>query len=296
MRKFLIVALVLVLALGASLGLIACSGDVDLPGLKWTNEEILTYEIYDGATLTGALVITTSRIGAGEQTLESTGTKHNVTATTVKGTRVKMGVSDLNGNILMTSESILNGFTTLASAKKVVKDGVETTTYARYDGKRYYYSVNGGEEQKIKIKTGFVDNELLYTVLRAYSIEDSYTGSYTVIDSVQGEKVKMSIATSKTDVYYKGTLHDVAGASVQGVEITSDGVTQPMKTDIKCVELQIQRATAPVGAPIYVTYSIEGESGLSVIGEGKTNHYSTHVPVMIVENNLTYKLSSISCK
>lgn len=296
MRKFLIVMLVLALAIGASLSLVACSGNVDVEGSKWTNEEVLSYEIYDGSTLIGALVVKTERVSAGDQTLNMTGTTHKITASTVKGTRVTMTASDLNGNIMMASESLLNGFTTLASAKKVVKDGVETKVQARYDGKRYYYSVNGGEEEKIKIKAGFVDNELLYTVLRAYSIENGYTGSYTVVDNIQGEKTALSVTTSNPEYLYAGTTHDVAGVSVSGVKIFSNGVEQPMVTSVKCVELSIARSDAPIGTPIYVTYSIEGEGGLKVWGEGSTGLYSTHIPVKIVENNLTYKLASIECK
>ncbi len=297
MRKFLIVMLVLALAVGASLSLIACNSDVDHPGLKWTNEEVLTYEMYDGETLVGTLVVNTSRVSAGEQTLSMTGEKHNISASTVKGTRVTMATADLSGKVLMASESLLDGFTTLASAKKVDYNGTQYTTKARYDGKRYYYSVNGGEESKIKIKSGFVDNELLYTVLRAYTIDSgSYTGTYTVVDNVAGEKVEMSIATAKTDVIYRGTMHDVAGTGVQGVKIFSNGVEQAMRNDVKCVTLQIQRSAKPVGTPMYVTYSVEGDGGLSVLGEGATGHRSTHFPVEIKENNITYKLSKIECK
>ena len=295
MRKFLIVMLVVVLAVGAGISLVACSNDVDLPGLKWTNQEELCYEIYDGNTLVGALIITTERVNAGDQVLNMTGESHKVSASTVKGTRVTMLASDLEGNILMASESLLDGFTTLASAKKVNANGTSYTTKARYDGKRYIYSVNDGEEKKIRIKAGFVDNELLYTVLRAYSIENNYSGSYTVIDNVAGEKVKVNISTSNPEVRYNGTTHNVGGVDVTGIKIVSDGVEQTMATNVKCVELTIQRAEAPVGTPIKVTYSVEGEGGLSVLGVGSTGLYSTHIPVKIVENNLTYKLASIQC-
>ena len=295
MRKFLIVMLVVALAVGAALSLVACNNDVDLPGLKWVNQEVLSYEIYDNGTLVGALVIKTERVPAGEQVLNMTGETHNVSASTVKGTRVTMAATDLEGNVIMASESLLDGFTTLASAKKVSYNGTEYTTKARYDGKRYIYSVNGGEEKKMRIKAGFVDNELLYTVLRVYTIENNYTSSYTVIDNVAGEKVEMSISTSNPELRYNGTKQDVAGESVAGIKIYSDGVEQAMATNVKCVELNIQRAKAPVGSSIKVAYSVEGEGGLSVLGKGSTGLYSTHIPVKIVENNLTYKLASIQC-
>ena len=288
MRKFLILMLVVVLALGAGVSLIACSGDVDLPGLKWTNEEVLMYEMYDGDVLVGALVVTTERVESGNQTLNMTGESHNVSASTVKGARVTMAASDLNNNVIMASESLLNGFTTLASAKKVNYNGVEYFTKARYDGKRYFYSVNGGEEKKMKIKQGFVDNELLYTVLRAYTLENNYTGTYTVVDNVAGEKVEMNISTSNPEVLYNGVANT-------GVKIVSDGI-ESTQVNVKYVELNIQRASAPVGTPVKVTYSVEGEGGLSVLGKGSAGHRSTHIPVKIVENNITYKLASIECK
>lgn len=288
MRKFLILMLVVVLALGAGVSLVACSGDVDLPGLKWTNEEVLTYEMYDGDVLVGALAVKTERVDSGNQTLNMTGETHNVSASTVKGARVTMVASDLDGNVIMASESLLNGFTTLASAKKVSYNGVEYTTKARYDGKRYYYSVNGGEEKKMKIKQSFVDNELLYTVLRAYTLENSYSGTYIVVDNVAGEKVEMNISTSNADVRYNG-------ANNAGIKVLSDGI-ESLASNVKCVELNIQRASAPVGTPIKVTYSVEGDGGLSVLGKGSAGHRSTHVPVKIVENNITYKLASIDCK
>lgn len=296
MRKFLIVMLVLALATGAALSLVACNNDVDLPGLKWANEEVLSYEIYDGDTLVGGLVIKTERLGSGNQTLNMTGESHNVSASTVKGTRVTMAATYLDGKTSMASESILDGFTTLASAKKIVSNGTEFTSKGRYDGKRYHYSINGGEENKIKIKQGFVDNELLYTVLRSYTLENNYSGSYTVFDMQAGEKTELSIATSNDSVTYNGTTHLVAGAPVNGVTIFSNSVEQTMATAIKCVELSVQRANAPVGTPIYVTYSVEGDNGLKVWGEGSTGKYSTHFPVKIVENNITYRLASISCK
>lgn len=295
MRKFLILMLVVILAVGAGVSLVACSGDVDLPGLKWTNEEVLTYEIYDGDVLVGALVVKTERVESGNQVLNMTGETHKVSASTIKGARVTMAASDLNGNVIMASESLLDGFTTLASAKKVNYNGVEYTTKARYDGKRYFYSVNGGEEKKMKIKAGFVDNELLYTTLRAYTLENNYSGTYTVVDGVAGEKVEMNVSTSNPEVRYNGTTHNVAGASVTGIKVFSDGI-ESMATNVKCVELNIQRAQAPVGTPVKVTYSVEGEGGLSVLGKGSTGHRSTHVPVKIVENNMTYKLASIDCK
>ncbi len=296
MRKFWIVMLVLALTVGVAFSLVACNDDVDLPGLKWANVEVLSYEIYDGDTLVGGLVIKTERLSSGAQTLNMTGEEHVVSASTVKGTRVTMAATYLDGKTSMASESILDGFTTLASAKKIVSNGAEHTSKARYDGKRYYYSVNGSEEKKLSINSGFVDNELIYTVLRAYSIEDSYSGTYTVFDSSALEMAELSIATSNAEVYYMGTTHTVAEAPVKGIRIVSNEVEQSMATNVKCVELSIQRADAPVGTPMYVTYSVEGEGGLKVWGEGSTGKYSTHIPVKIVENNITYKLASIECK
>lgn len=297
MRKLLVAMLVIVLAVSSALVLVACGGgDVDLPGRKWTNKEVLSYEMYEGETKVGALVITTERIGSGEQTLNATGEKHVVSASSVKGTRVTMAASDLNGNVIMASESILDGFTTLASYKQVKYNGTEYTVKARFDGKRYRYSVNGAEEKKMRIKAGFVDNELLYTVLRCYAIEDSYTGTYTVVDAVAGTKEELAISTANADARYNGTPYQVEGNTVNQIKVvTGDGIVSYV-TNVKCVELQVAKAKSPIGSPIFVSYSVEGTDGLSVLGEGSTGNSSTHIPLRIKENNVTYKLAAIECK
>ena len=207
----------------------------------------------DGVTIAKEIELENEAENMGAQLVKEVATKTNdaagdgtTTATLLAQAFVREGMKNVTAgaNPMVLRKGIKKAVdraveALVASAKKVSYKGTEYTTKARYDGKRYIYSVNGGEEKKIRIKTGFVDNELLYTTLRAYTLENNYSSTYTVIDNVAGEQVKMNISTSNPEVRYNGTAHEVAGEKVQGISIFSDGVEQDMKTNVKCVELKV---------------------------------------------------------
>ena len=262
MRKVLVVLVVAVLVVSAALFTASCGGNVDVPGTVWANKEVCEYGIYNSDNLpVGALIIVTERLSAGEQTLNATGAKVNITSSSARGTRVTMKASDRDGNVWLESESILNGFTPAASYRKVSKDGENYTVTATYDGKNYRYRLNDGEENKIRVKSGFIDNELLYTVVRCYTIESAYSSEFTVVDPVAGTKEKITAAT-----FGEGDYKD------------------PVFT----------RSDSPVGASMYADYT--KIDGLKVLGEGSTGLYSVRIPVQIVENDLVYKLVSVQCE
>ena len=100
MRKVLVVLVVAVLAVSAALFAVSCGGNVDVPGTVWANKEICEYGIYDSDNLpVGALIIVTERLATGEQTLNATGAKVNITSSSARGTRVTMKASDRDGNV-----------------------------------------------------------------------------------------------------------------------------------------------------------------------------------------------------
>lgn len=295
MRKLTVVILVLALACGVVLATAGCSSDVDLPGRSWAQKETLYYEVYKDNVLYGAMLITTERLEKGDHVLNATGETHTVSSHAAGGTRVTIAVSDLSENVVMYSESLLDGFTSLASYKKVAMGDTQYTVKARYDGKHYRYSLNGGSEKKIKEKSSFVDNELIYTVVRCYSVDSgSYSASYKVSDAVNGSIESISISTAKTDVYYHGTIHqNDEGNTITAVK-TIDGDGNVAYVDsVKGVQVKFQRNEAPVGNPAYVTYAVSGNGGLDVNGEGSQNTKSTHIPLEIIENNMTYRLSKV---
>lgn len=283
MRKVLVVLVVAVLVVSAALFTASCGGNVDVPGTVWANKEVCEYGIYNSDNLpVGALIIVTERLSAGEQTLNATGAKVNITSSSARGTRVTMKASDRDGNVWLESESILNGFTPAASYRKVSKDGENYTVTATYDGKNYRYRLNDGEENKIRVKSGFIDNELLYTVVRCYTIESAYSSEFTVVDPVAGTKEKITAAT-----FGEGDYKDP-------VEVISSGVEAETKHSLSFTRLSFTRSDSPVGASMYADYT--KIDGLKVLGEGSTGLYSVRIPVQIVENDLVYKLVSVQCE
>lgn len=283
MRKVLVVLVVAVLAVSAALFAVSCGGNVDVPGTVWANKEICEYGIYDSDNLpVGALIIVTERLATGEQTLNATGAKVNITSSSARGTRVTMKASDRDGNVWLESESVLNGFTPVASYRKVSKDGENYTVTATYDGKNYRYRINDGEEKKIRVKSGFIDNELLYTVVRCYTIESAYSSEFTVVDPVAGTKEKITAAT-----FGEGAYQDP-------VSVKSSGEEPVTKNSLSFTRLSFTRAASPVGASMYADYT--KIDGLKVIGEGSTGLYSVRIPVQIIENDLVYKLVSVQCE
>lgn len=283
MRKVLVVLVVAVLVVSAALFAASCGGNVDVPGTVWANKEVCEYGIYNSDNLpVGALIIVTERLSAGEQTLNATGAKVNITSSSARGTRVTMKASDRDGNVWLESESILNGFTPVASYRKVSKDGENYTVTATYDGKNYRYRINDGEEKKLRVKSGFIDNELLYTVVRCYTIESSYSSEFTVVDPVAGTKEKITAAT-----FGEGDYRDP-------VEVISSGEEAETKHSLSFTRLSFTRSDSPVGASMYADYT--KIDGLKVLGEGSTGLYSVRIPVQIVENDLVYKLVSVQCE
>ena len=269
--------------MSAALFAAGCGGNVDVPGTVWANKEVCEYGIYNSDNLpVGALIIVTERLAEGEQTLNATGAKVNITSSSARGTRVTMKASDRDGNVWLESESILNGFTPVASYRKVSKDGENYTVSATYDGKNYRYRINDGEEKKLRVKSGFIDNELLYTVVRCYTIESSYSSEFTVVDPVAGTKEKITVAT-----FGEGDYRDP-------VEVVSSGAEAETKHSLSFTRLSFTRSASPVGASMYADYT--KIDGLKVLGEGSTGLYSVRIPVQIVENDLVYKLVSVQCE
>lgn len=279
MRKLVVVILVLTLALTAVAVFAGCSGDADIPGVKWTNKEELTYLITENNITVGKLYVVTEQVPTGEVTLNATGEKFNISSSASKGTRVSMRIErTVDGKEIMKSESIMDGFTAVASYKKKLNgDGTTTEIISNYDGKRVHYTVNGGEKQKTKIKNGYIDNGLLYTIVRCYSLEKQYNASFTVLDALTDNKEKIAVS-AYAESTYTNTLNYVDGSGNANTA-----------TNLKCINLKFARETSPSGAPIIVTYTIEGDNGF-YIRDAKTNQASSHFPVKIVENNLVYDL------
>lgn len=285
MKKIILILLIAILAAGGALTLSACSGTTDTPGSQWVDEERLTYKIIDNENdaQIGKLTVTTKSITESTAALPRSGVSANLSYVATSRALITMVAVDNADNEIMYSESIMDGFSPLASYKSVNYNGTQYTVSASYDGKHYTYSLNGGEEQKLKIKSGFCDNELLYTIIRCYSLDSSYSGSFTVADPLQGTKATLNV-TYDEDIVFKPNYICTAQ--------TGDGV-QSVISGINATTFAIYGSETPVGQYAYVTYANKGtDSGyLSLAGKGISGKSSYQIPLIIIENNLTYQLT-----
>lgn len=281
-RKVLIVLLVITMVAVIGILLVGCGGDKKLPGVPWANEETLIYSIetIDGTAI-GKLEIKTTKLEPGEHELfKIPGEKVKVASSTTKGARVIQTAKDNDGNVIMYSEAILNGFIPAASYKEVHYKDNNYTLKAKYDGKIYIYSYNGEKDKTVRIKSGFMDNELMYFVTRCYELEGGYSTTYTLINPQTGAKEKIVAATS------------TEGNSGTYNYIDSSGVSTP-RTGDKIVAVTYSRDSIPKGKSIAVFYTKEIELSGDL---GTVSNRSKRIPTLILENDVKYVLESIKVK
>lgn len=290
MRKLLIVLVVAALAAGAALATASCSNKVAVPGAVWAQEEVAEYQIIRDNVVIGAMVIRLERLPAGgEVTLNATGETYSI-GSSAHGTRVTVTASDSANpeDVWLYAESIMDRFTSVASYRKANYDGVSYELKAHFSGKYYYYTLNGGEEERIRVgNSGFLDREHMFTIVRCYDIEAGYSGSYKIADPFSGEAVKINVAASG----------EVAFANPVEV-VNFDGTVEKRATTL-CTAVTFSRTETPQGKPITVLYS--KVDGLEVTGDpasadaaGGTS--SVRLPVQIIENDITYNLVRVSAK
>ncbi|HQC54872.1 MAG TPA: hypothetical protein PKX91_04000 [Clostridia bacterium] len=281
-RKVVLIVLVIMIASVLGVVLAGCGGDKKLPGVPWANEEILVYEMLsDKDEFLGTLEVKTTKLEAGEHELSKfPGEKVKVSSSTTKGARVVQTAKDTVGNIIMYSESILNGFVPAASYKEVKYGNKNYTLKARYDGKKYVYSYNGEKEKTVRIKSGFMDNELMYFVTRCYELEGGYSTTYTLIDPQTGAKEKIVAATS------------TEGRSGTFNYIDSTGASTP-RTGDSIIAVTYSRDSTPKGKSIAVFYTKE----IELSGDLTTvSNRSKRIPTLILENDIKYVLKSATIK
>lgn len=271
MKKIALILIVLTVAVTALFGLTACGGTVEVPGTAWSDKEILTYDVFDGDVKTGALVTYIETLEPGDYYLTKVREEpFKVTAKVAKGIRLTMSVKDLEGKEIMYSESLMNSSTAIASYKKTSDNEIR----GYYDGKRYNYSVNGGEWKRIKASSGFMDNELLYTAIRCHNLDTGYNGSFKVMNPLDNGSVNISVTTGTTAKKF----------TVNYVNLEKG--TESHEAELMAV--RISKSETPIGSPIFVYYTKED---FKIYGSVAKPTPSYHIPVEIVENNITYKLT-----
>lgn len=271
MKKIILLILLVCLSLFT---LVGCSGNVDIPGSAWATTEELTYEVKDKDTIIGTMVTKLERLPIGTHKLEKVSDDSYDFGN--NGTKQTVTFKDNEGNVKMESETLLNNFTPVASYKMMNYSDKNYIITAKYDSKYYRYTIKeNGVDRSDKIKTGseFIDNELFYTIIRCYTLENAnYSKKMTVLNPFSNSKESMTyskIGTKKIEI--------------------------PMpsgKKEADCLEFSITKSKSPVGKPIKVFFSPNTEG---FVLEGVHNNFrnSYHLPVEIQEGDLNYKLTSI---
>lgn len=273
----LLILLILVLAV-PMLMLSGCGGTVVIPAPAWARTETFVYNIKENGAKIGTLTVETQELSKGTYTIEKLeGRSFKIDAGT-DGLRYKQTARDLNGNVIMESESIMNGFTSIGGYTKVNYKDTAYEVKSYKDGKYFKYWLNGVEQKKIKVSKGYLDNGLMYAYIRAYSeIDAGYTQNVVIIDPIAGSAENFVIT---------------AEASLR-TNFTFDRIKpdDSVKTEtVPAVHVSFSKSEKPVGTPIYAYYT---HKDFRLYGDTSvTSNYSYHIPVKMVENNLTYELVS----
>lgn len=282
MKKISVVVILLILVSVLAVMLSGCGGDKKLPGTAWADEEIATYGMYQNKVKTGTYVVKITKLNAGEHALPKfPEEKVKVTSNTTKGALVVQTVTDADNKVIMHSETIMNGFTPIKSYKEINNGDVKYNVKGKYDGKKFVYSYNGGKEKRVNIKTGFMDNEVLFIITRCYEIESGYTATHTLINPESGNKEKIKV--SKT----------AEGTSEQ-FTVSVDGGEPKAYSKIGLIAMSYTRESSPRGMSIAVFYT---NKDFEIIGGGSTAfNKSKRIPTIIIENDIQYILENVSVK
>ena len=262
-----IVLLVLVIA-ALSVVLTACSGSAT-PSTAWADEETLEYQIINNLTKEnkGNMKVVTVR-NPFDKTL---GGKEYSSA----DGKVTIDIT-LEGQSTVHTEILTTKYTVLAT-HKVYTDLVDTSkSYelnAYHSGKNYVYTLNGGEEKKLKTgSSGYTDSDYIYHYIRCYPLT-SPPSSIKVADPINNEVLTVSCS---------------AYASTDITVPYPDGSKQAA-----CTGTAVSLSSAPKGKSITVCFTPDSADYYM---NGWSISPSKKIPVEIIENDLTYKITAMSVK
>lgn len=258
MKKIIVLLICSLIFAGILAG---CSG-TETPYAAWADKETLTYSVADA-----------SGADRGEMTVV---TVRNPSDKTVGGQEYSS--ADGRTDITLTFDGITEKVTILMkkfsavaySSEKTLADGSTETVTGYYSGKYFYYSENGGAEQKLKVgSSAYLPGEFLYNFVRCYPLES--TPASMKIADIKEKRV----ATLTTTLYGRTTL----------TVPYPDG-----SKEVSCYAIAIGLAESPQGKPIYAFYTPDSAdynvSGLSISPSKK-------IPVKMIENDITYILTAI---
>ncbi len=260
MKKILGVLAVCVLTCVLLLG---CTGASTIAP-AWADEETLTYKITNSKSneTVGSMTVRNIR-RPDDKTLN--GKEYNADGKTVID--ITLGEKTVKVTFLTKQYTVL-------AEEKIIKEGEkETKINAYHSGKNAFYTIDGGEEKKIKTgNTGYTESEYLYNYIRCYALP-TVPGVVKIADYLTG--------TTKT-------VNCSAYASAELSVPYPDGEKKK-----QCTVIAVSLADTPTGEAIYVWYTPDDESSNV---SGVSISPSKKFPVKIVENDLTYTMVSMSVK
>ncbi len=288
MKKILMLLIVVTMVAVSVFAFSGCT-TTSVPGVAWGTTETFVYDILDSDqddAVIGTLTYSVELLAVGDHTIDSIPDKtFSVTETVSKGSRIIMEATDLDGNIIMYSEALTNGFSSLASYKYVCYGDADYSYSAYYDDSRCYYSINGGDYDSFKSSTD-IDNTSLYNLIRGYDLGSSYSATIEVVNPTDATTESFYLATTVSD-----TITATINYSTE--DFGSDTIV------VDTYKVSLTKNDAPIGGNITIYYSAYDSSEKTMSsssfftqGSQAVQSSSFHIPVRIEENNLTYVLSS----
>mgnify|MGYP004455087353 CR=1 FL=1 len=244
--------------------LVGCSGGSTVAP-AWADREELVYNVTDtktGETL-GTMTVVNERRPE-DKTLN--GKTYDADGRTTVDVRM--------GEITVKTVFLTRQYEVIASQKTRTEGENVTVTNTYHSGKYYYYSVNGGEEKKLKTgSTGYTDSEYIYNYIRCYDLSSTSPASVKIADAATG--------TVKT-------------VTTQRVSVKKLAVPYPSgEKEVDCYAVAVALSDTPSGSAIYAWYTPDSaDYNLS----GRSISPSKKFPVKMVENNITYTLTSMNVK
>lgn len=280
MKKVAMILLTIVL--GAFM-LTACADPV-VPGSSWADKETLSYVAYsttDTEKANPLFTMTTvmENLPKGSYSL-STATDNKTYEMGSSARRYTVTATDKDGNCVMSSESLMDVFVSVASHKEVNYNGKTYSYDTVLDGKYLNYTLTKDGNtitDSIKVGSTYIDNELIYAYVRTYSsAESNLNSSVSVVDVYNQQLVTLNLQTLSTG------------------EITLKDYTAEPDKKVNAARVQISRKSTPVGYPIVVDFSVTSGENAFIFRSGTTNSASKRIPLQIIENDIVYYLTSVS--
>lgn len=227
----------------------------------WNNYEKFGYTVYEGDTEKGTMTTELKKLYS-----ESVSFDTGKTVEEASGSLLTYNLILNNGDYVKSKVLLKTNFEPIYSERYFKRGETETVSYCSYENGYCNYTVteNGNTvSDKIKTKSLYCDNEIIYLMVRAARLENSSFSSITFYTAdIKAGKLKKLICS-------KSTATDI----VNGYNDTAN-----------CIAVLIS-VSGEKGTPLYAYYSSEAidADGVSV----------SKVPVQIKEGDYVYTLCSI---